>query len=106
MEQYLTTDPYSKCTTSDGERTVICDLNHSSVVPKGWHEERSPKAPEDPVDITLYELHTRDFSITDKSVPDKLRGKFGAFNKESLIDAGYDAKKAPYTNGLKHLKVA
>ena len=49
-----------------------------------------------PVDRAIYELHIRDFSATDESVPEELRGTYLAFTQESagtdqleqLSDAG------------------
>ncbi len=55
------TDPYARCTTADGERTLIVDLEgDSSLQPPGWAQHRPP-----PLaswnDISVYELHIRDF---------------------------------------------
>ena len=36
-----------------------------------------------PVDQVVYELHVRDFSRADKTVPDALRGTFAAFACDS-----------------------
>jgi len=44
-----------------------------------------------PEDIVLYELHVRDFSINDRTVPEARRGTFLAFTEAE-------------SNGMKHLK--
>jgi pullulanase len=37
----------------------------------------------DPTDISLYELHIRDFSASDETVPAHLRGKYLAFSSNA-----------------------
>lgn len=56
----------------------IMDLSLPDLAPEGWAAEASP--PQVPAtDISVYELHIRDFSASDASVPQDLRGKYGAF---------------------------
>ena len=57
----------------------IVDLSAPDLAPEGWEEESSP--PQGPfTDISVYELHIRDFSATDSTVPEHLRGKYLAFS--------------------------
>jgi hypothetical protein len=56
----------------------IIDLSLPDLAPEGWAAEASP--PQVPAtDISVYELHIRDFSASDASVPQEFRGKYGAF---------------------------
>jgi pullulanase/glycogen debranching enzyme len=56
----------------------IIDLSAPALEPEGWSLEASP--PQGPfTDISVYELHIRDFSASDETVPDDLRGKYLAF---------------------------
>lgn len=89
------TDPYSVALTINSERSVAIDLDDKSWRPKAWEKTKSPIV-ERPVDRAIYELHVRDFSITDPSVPEAERGTYAAFSRDSagtrqlrqLADAG------------------
>ncbi|MEL7198819.1 MAG: pullulanase-type alpha-1,6-glucosidase [Pseudomonadota bacterium] len=74
----LVTDPYSLNLAANSTRTQIVNLNDADLMPDGWHSfARSlPEAPEDRV---FYELHVRDFSIGDRTVPAQARGRYAAF---------------------------
>lgn len=82
VEQSLVTDPYSRGLSMNSTRTLILDLDDPALKPYGWDEVEKP-ALESPVDIVLYELHVRDFSSSDPSVPEELAGTFGAFALDS-----------------------
>jgi pullulanase len=72
------TDPYSFSLSTNSARSQIVDLADPELAPAGWEEVAKPPL-EAPEEIVLYELHVRDFSITDASVPEELRGTFAAF---------------------------
>ncbi len=74
----LVTDPYSVSLSMNSTRSQIVNLEDPALKPAGWDGMQKPAlvAPED---ITLYELHVRDFSARDASVPDELKGTFKAF---------------------------
>ncbi|MGB4273211.1 MAG: pullulanase-type alpha-1,6-glucosidase [Propionicimonas sp.] len=76
------TDPYSTALTVNSTHSVIVDLDAPELVVPGWVAAPSPALPH-PVDQVIYELHVRDFSISDKSVPPQLRGTFLAFTADS-----------------------
>src|SRR5690606_32620496 len=65
-----------------------------------------------PTDAVIYELHIRDFSVSDPTVPPPLRGTFLAFAdewtrddlSESGIEEGKHIYKAGESLGMKHLK--
>jgi pullulanase-type alpha-1,6-glucosidase len=72
------TDPYSVALTTDSARSVLADLDDPALQPKGWERLRKPVLRQ-PEDSTIYELHVRDFSITDETVPAAHRGTYLAF---------------------------
>lgn len=72
------TDPYSVALTTNSTHSVLVDLDDRSTQPWLWRAARQPVVA--PVDQTIYELHVRDFSINDPTVPAALRGTYGAFS--------------------------
>jgi pullulanase len=89
VEHNMVSDPYSLSLSRNSQRSQIVDLNDPALKPFGWDNLSKPevKAPED---IVLYELHVRDFSANDSSVPQNERGTFKAFTK-------------PVSRGMLHL---
>ncbi|WP_200303608.1 pullulanase-type alpha-1,6-glucosidase [Streptomyces adelaidensis] len=76
------TDPYSVALTADSERSLVVDLADRSLAPAGWSSYTKPEAV--PLkDAQIQELHVRDFSIDDESVPAKDRGTYLAFTDRS-----------------------
>ncbi|NHN37350.1 pullulanase-type alpha-1,6-glucosidase [Pseudomaricurvus alcaniphilus] len=75
----LVTDPYSLSLSMDSRRSQIVNLEDADLKPPRWDRLRKSDL-EAPEDAAIYELHVRDFSIGDKSVPEALRGTFAAFN--------------------------
>ena len=90
VETNLVTDPYSFSLSTNSKRSQIVDLDDPALKPVEWDKLRKPEL-DAPEDIVLYELHVRDFSASDDSVPENLRGTFKAF---TVIDS----------NGMKHLR--
>ncbi len=84
------TDPYSISLTTDSVRSYIADLDDQGLKPQGWDEAPRPPALASNTDMAIYELHVRDFSIGDATVPQAHRGKYLAFT---------DAQSA----GMRHL---
>ena len=72
------TDPYSVSVSANSQRSFVANLDSPQLKPSGWDEQRIPHL-EAPTDIALYELHIRDFSATDNTVPAAHRGKYLAF---------------------------
>lgn len=83
------TDPYSTSLSMNSRRSQIVDLEETALKPDGWDALSKPvlAAPEDNV---IYELHIRDFSATDESVAEELRGTYLAFTLDG-------------SNGMQHL---
>jgi pullulanase len=82
VERNLVTDPYSVSLSRNSLRSQIIDPASRDLMPPGWRSLEKPRlrAPED---IVLYELHVRDFSASDPTVPEELRGTFRAFTLDS-----------------------
>ncbi len=96
VETNFVTDPYSVNLSQNSQRSQILDLeNDPNLKPKGWDNLVKPlyNAPED---ISIYEVHVRDFSRDDETVAENHRGTFKAF--------AYDGKNGnKLSNGMKHL---
>lgn len=75
------TDPYSVSLNANSARSFVADLDSDVLKPRGWDHHRIPKL-EHAADIALYELHIRDFSAGDDSVPAARRGKYLAFTEK------------------------
>ncbi len=90
VEHNWVTDPYSVGLSTNSERSLLVDLDSRSVTPPGWQGLRKPR-PVSPQAQSIYELHERDFSISDPTVPARLRGTYGAFAVSS-------------SHGMKHLR--
>jgi pullulanase/glycogen debranching enzyme len=75
----LVTDPYSISLSTDSKRSWIGRLDAPELKPEGWDATPSPATVKNQTDMAVYELHVRDFSINDASVPQAHRGKYLAF---------------------------
>ncbi|WP_436848733.1 pullulanase-type alpha-1,6-glucosidase [Streptomyces asoensis] len=76
------TDPYSVALTTDSKRSLVVDLGARSLAPSGWSALKKPKAV--PLkDAQIQELHVRDFSVADTTVPAKDRGTYLAFTDKN-----------------------
>ncbi len=80
VERNVVTDPYSVALTTNSTASVIADLTAPSLTPEGWAAMVKPTLGH-PVDSTIYELHVRDFSIGDASLPEAVRGSYLAFTE-------------------------
>ena len=68
--------------TVDSRRSVAVDLAQPDLVPSAWVRTPSPVVVNDSA-RAIYELHLRDFSAEDRSVPEALRGTYRAFTVDS-----------------------
>ncbi len=84
------TDPYSISLNADSRRSWIGALADPALMPRDWRRDVAPATVRRSVDMAIYELHLRDFSMADASVPAAHRGKYLAFT-----DAG--------SAGMRHL---
>ena len=85
------TDPYSVSLTANSARSAVLNLDDPALQPIGWVGHRRPAGAEYAVDQRIYELHVRDFSANDPSVPAEHRGKYLAFTHAD-------------TYGMRHLR--
>ena len=84
------TDPYSVALTANSEESLLVDLADRALAPPGW-ARTTPPAVAQPEDRNVYELHVRDFSIGDETVPAAERGTYLAFTHDD-------------TAGMRHLR--
>jgi pullulanase-type alpha-1,6-glucosidase len=100
VENNLVTDPYSYSLATNSARSQIVDLSDPSLQPAGWETLEKPPllAPED---ISIYEIHVRDFSVNDPLVPEEIKGTFKAFTLEDTY--GTNHLEALEAAGLSHL---
>lgn len=90
VDTNLTSDPYSIDIALNGTKSRITNLDSDETKPTGWDEDTSPSL-RSFSDISIYELHVRDFSINDSTVPLAHRGTYEAFDDRN-------------SDGMKHLR--
>lgn len=100
LETHSVTDPWSVSLAADSTHSQIVDLQDPALFPAGWQDFNLPTL-EAPEDAVLYELHVRDFSIADPSVPAPLRGKFAAFSQPDSFGVRHLRQLA--ASGLSHV---
>ncbi len=95
----IVSDPYSIDLALNGSKSRLIDVDAAANKPAGWDQSVSPALARIN-DINIYELHVRDFSIGDTSVPVNRRGMYLAFTEtnsygmrhlKTLSDAGLKA---------------
>ncbi|GAT64506.1 sulfonate ABC transporter ATP-binding protein [Planomonospora sphaerica] len=93
------TDPYSVSLAADSVRSQLVDLSDRSLRPDGWTSLAKPPAvPQEKASV--YELHVRDFSVSDATVPAGRRGTYAAFGGDS---AGMRELRSLAADGLTHV---
>jgi len=100
VEHNLVTDPYSFGLAINSTRSQIVDLGDPMLAPAGWDVLEKP-ALAAPEDISIYEVHVRDFSAGDPLVPDELKGTYKAFTLEDTY--GSNHLEALRAAGLTHV---
>lgn len=93
VDGYEITDPYSIASSINSKHSAIIDLNDTN--PIGWKNHSIPKEI-NPTDSIIYEVHIKDFTISNTSGV-KERGKFLGFIEE-------DTKYNGFKTGISHLK--
>ncbi|QHN78603.1 hypothetical protein HN51_055823 [Arachis hypogaea] len=102
VEKCYANDPYARGLSADGRRTFLINIDSDELKPDGWDN----LADEKPVlhsfsDISIYEMHIRDFSANDLSVEPEFRGGYLAF---TLLDsAGVLHLKKLSSAGITHV---
>ena len=90
VDTNVTSDPYSIDIALNGAKSRITDLESAETEPPGWDEDFSPPL-RSFSDMSIYELHIRDFSVNDLTVPVAHRGYYEAFDDQG-------------SNGMRHLR--
>jgi pullulanase-type alpha-1,6-glucosidase len=85
------TDPYSLSLSTNSARSWIGRLDDPRLQPAGWAKTPRPATVRAATDLVVYELHLRDFSLSDPAVPAAHRGKYLAFTDGD-------------SHGMRHLK--
>ncbi len=85
------TDPYSISLNTNSTRSWIGRLDDPRLQPEGWADTPRPDTVKAATDQVVYELHLRDFSVGDASVPAAHRGTYLAFTHGD-------------SHGMRHLK--
>lgn len=99
IETNLVTDPYSVALSLNSEKSQFLNLTRSQK-PDGWDSLKKAGLAA-PVDSVIYELHMRDFSVNDASVPAEQQGTYLAFTQQQSHGMKHLAKLADA--GLTHL---
>ncbi|KAI9124603.1 hypothetical protein K1719_004525 [Acacia pycnantha] len=102
VEKCYANDPYARGLSADARRTFLINLDADELKPEGWDDLANKK----PVirsfsDISIYEMHVRDFSANDFSVKPELRGGYLAFTLQD--SAGVLHLKKLSSAGITHL---
>eukprot|EP00271_Cylindrocystis_brebissonii_P021887 TRINITY_DN8144_c0_g1_i1.p1 TRINITY_DN8144_c0_g1~~TRINITY_DN8144_c0_g1_i1.p1 ORF type:complete len:1104 (-),score=220.70 TRINITY_DN8144_c0_g1_i1:358-3669(-) len=102
VETGLGVDPYSRGLSANGERSLFVNLNDSELKPHSWDTLSSQKPHLEVFnDISILELHIRDFSISDKTLDPAVRGGYLAFSEQE--SAGVRHLKGLKEAGLTHI---
>ncbi len=89
--RHLVTDPYSLSLSLNSQRSYVANLDDAHLKPAGWDASTPPANVAASPDMSIYELHVRDFSASDTTVREGWRGKYMAFTAE-------------HSNGMQHLR--
>lgn len=96
------TDPYSLSLSADSVRSQLVDLSDPRLAPATWLAAR-PSGLVRPDHACVYELHIRDFSASDVTVPRPLRGTYSAFTVTD--SAGMRELRDLAASGLTHVQL-
>lgn len=96
VKTYTVTDPYSLSLSANSQRSLVADM--AGMKPSGWDAHTIPANVAEAEDVSVYEMHVRDFSANDTTVSAGNRGKFLAFTENT--SAGMTHLKALADAGL------
>ncbi|MGA7411830.1 MAG: pullulanase-type alpha-1,6-glucosidase, partial [Bryobacteraceae bacterium] len=102
IDTNVTSDPYSVDIALNGLKSRITDLDSGENKPAGWEAVASPPL-HSLSDLSLYELHIRDFSVNDATVPVSDRGMYEAFDDQG--SKGMRHLRALAASGLKAVHI-
>lgn len=96
-------DPYAVSVGINGEKGFLIDINNVKSMPLGWVFDKRPQLLRKE-DSIIYEIHVRDFTISDDSgIDKKIRGKYLGLAKEGTIYKDKN-RKVIIKTGVDHLK--
>ncbi|WCJ19247.1 limit dextrinase [Euphorbia peplus] len=102
FEKCYANDPYARGISSNGKMTLLVNINSDTLKPEGWDTLANEKpCLSSTSDISIYELHVRDFSANDPTVPPNIQGGYLAFTLED--SAGVRHLKKLSNAGLTHI---
>uniref|UniRef100_A0A7N0RGW6 Pullulanase n=1 Tax=Kalanchoe fedtschenkoi TaxID=63787 RepID=A0A7N0RGW6_KALFE len=102
IDKCYANDPYARGISTDSRRTLLVNLDSDLLKPDGWDELASEKPPLNSFsDISIYELHVRDFSATDKTVQPDFQGCYLAFTSQD--SSGVNHLRRLSSAGLTHI---
>jgi pullulanase len=84
IDTNVTSDPYAIDLAVNGTKSRITDLESETTKPSGWDTSVAPALAR-LGDLSLYELHVRDFSVNDPTVPANHRGTYEAFADQNTL---------------------
>ncbi len=96
------TDPYAPSLNANGKYGMVLNLADAIAQPAGW-PGALPATAAAPTDSVVYELHLRDFSAADGTVPAQHQGKFLAFTDSG--SSGMTHLAALSAAGLTHVHI-
>uniref|UniRef100_A0A1J3ES24 Pullulanase 1, chloroplastic n=1 Tax=Noccaea caerulescens TaxID=107243 RepID=A0A1J3ES24_NOCCA len=102
VETCYANDPYARGLSADGSKTLLVNLDSDDLKPEGWDKlaDKKPRL-RSYSDISIYELHVRDFSANDETVCPENRGGYLAFTLKDSAGVKHLQKLADA--GLTHL---
>jgi len=103
IHTFVTTDPYSLSLSANSEFSQVVDLNDAALQPAGWENsgKDSSYVVAAPTDISIYEIHIRDFSASDRKGLSENNGKYLAFTETDRDSVTH--LKALRAAGLTHI---
>ncbi|PHT99620.1 Pullulanase 1, chloroplastic [Capsicum chinense] len=102
IEKCVSNDPYARGLSADGKQTLLVNLASDDVKPEGWDNLQHEKSKLLSFsDVSIYELHVRDFSANDPTVPHEFQGGYLAFTLQD--SAGVQHLKKLSSAGVTHV---
>ncbi|MBB6428402.1 type I pullulanase [Algisphaera agarilytica] len=96
-QQRTVADIHCKAALPGSDFSVAVDLDRTN--PEGWDTHQPPRLAQ-PTDEVIYEIHVRDFSMTDPNTPEHHKGKYLGLITPGVTEPGEES----VTTGIAHLK--
>lgn len=96
-KQRTVADIHCKAALAGSRFSVAVDLERTN--PEGWADHQPPRLAQ-PTDEVIYEIHVRDFSMTDPNCPPEYKGKYPGLTTPGNVEPGEDG----IATGIAHLK--